>query len=133
MFQKEVAQRISANHGNKSYGILSVLMQAFYDVEFLFDVAAQNFVPPPKVKSAVISLKRKKVFPKIANESFFTTLVKAGFNQRRKTLRNSLSKMVIDKLFLQEKIFSKRAEQLSVEEWIELANHSNQLSTGVIR
>ncbi|HYV90264.1 MAG TPA: 16S rRNA (adenine(1518)-N(6)/adenine(1519)-N(6))-dimethyltransferase RsmA [Chitinophagales bacterium] len=122
MFQKEVAQRIAAKHGNKAYGILSVLMQAFYNVEFLFEVGAQSFVPPPKVKSAVISLKRKKISPHIEDENFLTALVKAGFNQRRKTLRNSLIKMVSDKNFLKEEIFAKRAEQLSVEEWIELAN-----------
>ena len=126
MFQKEVAQRIAAKHGNKAYGILSVLIQSFYRVEFLFEVGAQNFVPPPKVKSAVISLKRKKIFPHVEDENFFTALVKAGFNQRRKTLRNSLNKIITGKNFLKEEIFGKRAEQLSVEEWIELANRISQ-------
>jgi 16S rRNA (adenine1518-N6/adenine1519-N6)-dimethyltransferase len=126
MFQKEVAQRIAAQHGNKTYGILSVLIQAFYNVEFLFEVGAQNFVPPPKVKSAVISLKRKEIPPQIADEHFFFALVKAGFNQRRKTMRNSLSKMISDQKFLKEEIFGKRAEQLAVEDWIELANRLSQ-------
>ena len=123
MFQQEVARRIASNHGNKEYGILSVLLQAYYDVEYLFEVPAACFVPPPKVKSAVIRLKRKKIQPEIENEAFFLQLVKAGFNQRRKTLRNSLSKMVNDEELLKADIFNKRAEQLSVLEWIELSNH----------
>jgi 16S rRNA (adenine1518-N6/adenine1519-N6)-dimethyltransferase len=123
MFQKEVAKRITANHGNKEYGILSVLLQAHYEAEYLFEVPSSCFVPPPKVKSAVIRLKRKKIIAEIASESFFLQLVKTGFNQRRKTLRNSLSKIVNDEKLLKADIFNKRAEQLSVMDWIELSNH----------
>jgi len=123
MFQKEVAKRIASNHGNKEYGILSVLLQAHYEVEYLFEVPSTCFAPPPKVKSAVIRLKRKKILPEIEKETFFLQLVKAGFNQRRKTLRNSLNKMVNDEKLLKADIFHKRAEQLSVTDWIELSNH----------
>ena len=126
MFQKEVAQRIASKHGNKEYGILSVLLQAYYEVNYLFEVHEQSFSPPPKVKSAVIQLQRKKDPPYLKNESFFRALVKAGFNQRRKTLRNSLSGVIDRRRIGEEKIFSMRAEQLSVNEWIDLANQLSE-------
>ncbi|MEO5675888.1 MAG: 16S rRNA (adenine(1518)-N(6)/adenine(1519)-N(6))-dimethyltransferase RsmA [Chitinophagales bacterium] len=121
MFQKEVAQRIAAGHGNKQYGILSILIQVYYEVKLIFDVGPESFYPAPKVQSAVIILKRKKIFPVIADEQLFIQLVKAGFNQRRKTLRNSLGK-ILNSGILKDPVFSKRAEQLSVEDWIALAN-----------
>lgn len=122
MFQREVAQRIAAKHGNKAYGILSVFMQAYYDVQYLFEVHEKCFNPPPKVKSAIIQLLRKKTFPGITSEKIFTQSVKAGFNQRRKTLRNSLKHLVSDQELLSDETFNQRAEQLSVEEWTNLAN-----------
>jgi 16S rRNA (adenine1518-N6/adenine1519-N6)-dimethyltransferase len=122
MFQKEVALRIAAAHGNKEYGILSVLMQAFYEVTCLFEVHEQCFSPPPKVKSAVIQLVRKKNPSALKNESLFRALVKAGFNQRRKTLRNSLAQFLPGQNPVSVQLLSRRAEQLSVYEWIDLAN-----------
>lgn len=120
MFQLEVARRIASPHGNKDYGILSVLLQAFYDVKFLFRVNEGSFSPPPKVKSAVVALYRKTNPLQLENESFFRALVKTAFNQRRKTLRNSLSRMV--HYWADEKLSSLRAEQVSVSEWIKLSN-----------
>lgn len=114
MFQREVAQRVVATHGNKSYGILSVLVQAFYDVEYLFDVSPNCFNPPPKVMSGVIALKRKTTVPDMRSEKHFFNLVKIAFNQRRKMLRNTL-KPLLSEQELQDPIFTKRAEQLSVE------------------
>jgi 16S rRNA (adenine1518-N6/adenine1519-N6)-dimethyltransferase len=122
MFQKEVAKRIASKHGNKDYGILSVLMQAYYTVEYLFDVEEGSFAPPPKVKSGVIRVIRKTTDAGIANEEFFFKFVKAAFGQRRKTLRNSLSGFIADKEKLSGEIFNLRAEQLSVQQFIELAN-----------
>jgi 16S rRNA (adenine1518-N6/adenine1519-N6)-dimethyltransferase len=121
MFQKEVAQRIAAGHGNKDYGILSVLIQAWYRVEYLFEVHEQCFNPPPKVKSAVIRLTRLEQQYDIANERKFFTLVKTAFNQRRKQLRNPL-KGLFDKTYLQDSIFSKRAEELSVADFVALSH-----------
>ncbi|RAJ04166.1 16S rRNA (adenine1518-N6/adenine1519-N6)-dimethyltransferase [Chitinophaga skermanii] len=121
MFQKEVAQRIASGHGNKDYGILSVLFQAYYDVEYLFDVEENAFNPPPKVKSGVIRCKKLKVPYDIANEKKLFTLVKAAFNQRRKQLRNPL-KGYFDKEMLQDEIFTKRAEQLSVADFVALSH-----------
>lgn len=121
MFQKEVAQRIAAGHGNKEYGILSVLMQAWYKVEYLFEVHEQCFNPPPKVKSAVIRLTRLEQPYDIASERRFFTLVKTAFNQRRKQLRNPL-KGLFDKTHLQDSIFSKRAEELSVADFAALSH-----------
>ncbi len=126
MFQKEVAKRICTIHGNKEYGILSVLVQAFYSAEYLFDVDENAFSPPPKVKSGVIRLKRKQQDSGIKNEEYFFKLVKAAFNQRRKTLRNALSGFVNDKEKLSREIFSKRAEQLSVQDFILLSNQLQQ-------
>lgn len=120
MFQKEVAQRIAAQHGNKVYGILSVLIQAFYSVEYLFDVPPSAFTPPPKVVSGVICLRRKKAVLSVKSERAFTVLVKTAFNQRRKMLRNA-TKSLFDEETLQHQIFNKRAEQLSVTEFAQLS------------
>ena len=116
MFQKEVAERIASKHGNKTYGILSVLLQAFYDIEYLFTVHEHVFSPPPKVKSAVIRLTRNSRQQLNCDESLFFKVVKTAFNQRRKTLRNALSVM-FDKSLLTDSIFDKRAEQLTVEDF----------------
>jgi 16S rRNA (adenine1518-N6/adenine1519-N6)-dimethyltransferase len=121
MFQKEVALRIAASHGNKDYGILSVLLQAWYRVEYLFEVHEQCFNPPPKVKSAVIRLSRLEQDYDIASERKFFNLVKTAFNQRRKQLRNPL-KGLFDKTHLQDSIFSKRAEELSVADFVALSH-----------
>ena len=119
MFQKEVAQRIVSPPGTKVYGILSVLVQVFYEVEYLFDVPPASFDPPPKVISGMIRLKRKKVSIPVKSERSLFILVKAAFNQRRKMLRNPL-KAFFDTETLTEEIFSKRAEQLSIEQFAEL-------------
>ncbi len=120
MFQKEVSERIAAKHGNKTYGILSVLTQNYYDVEYLFSVSEKVFNPPPKVKSGVIRLTRKKNLPEI-DYNFFKKLIKTAFNQRRKTLRNSLKSYNLSDSLKQDIIFAKRPEQLSPEEFLELA------------
>lgn len=119
MFQKEVAQRVAAAHGNKTYGVISVLIQAFYNVEYLFDVNEQSFTPPPKVKSGVIRLRRKNEVVEMNSEKQFFTLVKTAFNQRRKTLRNAV-KSLFDAPVLEDPVFNKRAEQLSVEDFATL-------------
>ena len=119
MFQKEVAQRIVSKAGSKVYGILSVLVQAFYEVEYLFDVPPESFNPPPKVMSGVIRLKRKTELLPMKSERALFTLVKAAFNQRRKMLRNSLKSLFEDD-FLQDSLFDKRAEQLSIEQFAAL-------------
>ena len=116
MFQKEVAQRIAANPGNKSYGILSVLIQTFYEVEYLFDVSQNAFNPPPKVMSGVIRMKRKETTVAFKDQRSLFSLVKMAFNQRRKTLRNA-TRSLFDETVLQEEIFNKRAEQLSIEDF----------------
>ncbi|MFT4094294.1 MAG: 16S rRNA (adenine(1518)-N(6)/adenine(1519)-N(6))-dimethyltransferase RsmA [Niabella sp.] len=116
MFQKEVAQRVAAPAGNKTYGILSVVVQAFYDVKYLFDVNEQCFNPPPKVKSGVIKMYRKKEVAPMKSEKHFFSLVKAAFNQRRKTLRNA-TRNFFDEPVLQNDIFNKRAEQLTVKDF----------------
>lgn len=119
MFQKEVAQRVAAREGNKVYGVLSVLVKAFFEVEYLFDVNENSFQPPPKVKSGVIRLLPRKNKPAMRSEKDFFMLVKTAFNQRRKTLRNAL-RALFDPLELQDPLFDKRAEQLSVEQFAEL-------------
>jgi 16S rRNA (adenine1518-N6/adenine1519-N6)-dimethyltransferase len=121
MFQKEVAERIASKHGNKSYGILSVLLQAFYDIEYLFTVHEHVFDPPPKVKSGVIRIVRNLTQKLPCNEALFFRVVKTGFNQRRKTLSNSLKSILLN-LKPQDDIFRKRPEQLSVHEFVELTN-----------
>lgn len=119
MFQKEVAQRVAAPSGNKVYGVLSVLVQAFYDVKYLFDVSEQCFNPPPKVKSGVIKMYRKSNIYPMKTEADFFKLVKASFNQRRKTLRNA-TRILFDEQVLKDEIFNKRAEQLTVKDFAEL-------------
>src|SRR5688572_6328859 len=119
MFQKEVAQRAASKEGNKVYGVLSVLVQAFFEVEYLFDVNEQCFTPPPKVKSGVIRLLPKKQPVIMKNEKAFFLLVKTAFNQRRKTLRNAV-KGLFEPTILEDELFSKRAEQLSVQQLAEL-------------
>ncbi len=119
MFQKEVAQRVAAKEGNKTYGVISVLVQAFFSVEYLFEVSEQSFMPPPKVKSAVIRLLPLEKPVNMKDERSFFQLVKTAFNQRRKTLRNAVKNLFADTL--KDEIFNKRAEQLSVKEFGELS------------
>lgn len=118
MFQKEVADRIASPPGSKRYGILSVLLKAFYDIEYLFTVHEHVFYPPPKVKSAVIRLKRNNVVHLDCDERLFFKVVKTAFNQRRKTLRNALKSMVPDGVSLPVALGEKRAEQLTVDDFI---------------
>lgn len=122
MLQKEVAERIAAGPGSKAYGILSVLLQAWYDIEYLFTVSEHVFNPPPKVKSGVIRLVRNNVRELGCDESMFKTIVKLSFGQRRKTLRNSLRSFAKNPEVLTDEIFNKRPEQLSVAEFIRLTN-----------
>jgi 16S rRNA (adenine1518-N6/adenine1519-N6)-dimethyltransferase len=121
MFQKEVAKRISAPAGTKVYGVLSVLVQAFFDVEYLFEVSEHCFYPPPKVKSAVIRIVPKKETLNISSEKDFFLLVKTAFNQRRKTLRNGV-KNLFDEEILKSAIFNKRAEQLTIYDFAQLTH-----------
>lgn len=120
MLQKEVADRLSATHGNKTYGILSVLLQAYYEIEYLFTVEPQVFIPPPKVRSAVIRLKRNYVRQLDCDEVLFKKVVKQGFQNRRKTLRNALKPLELHPSMQQESVLNKRAEQLSVDDFVEL-------------
>lgn len=117
MFQKEVAERICEQAGSKTYGILSVLTQAFYETEYLFTVSEHVFNPPPKVKSGVIRLKRKTDYHLNCDEGLFFSVVKTAFNQRRKTLRNSLKALLTDEI-KENPIFSKRPEQLAWQEFV---------------
>lgn len=119
MFQKEVALRLAAKEGNKVYGVTSVLIQAYFQVEYLFEVHEKCFTPPPKVKSAVIRLTPVKIKTAMKDEIYFSKLVKAAFNQRRKTLRNAV-KDLFDAAILQEEIFDKRAEQLTIQQFGQL-------------
>ncbi len=121
MFQKEVAERITAVPGNKTYGILSVLTQAYYNTEYLFTVNEQVFYPPPKVKSGVIRLIRKNNETINCDDALFKKIVKTGFNQRRKTLRNSLKSLTQNIETLHD-FFNKRPEQLSWLQFVELTN-----------
>ena len=127
MIQKEVAERIASKPGKKAYGILSVLIQAWYDVEYLFTVHEHVFNPPPKVKSAVIRMTRNSTKELGCNEKLFKLIIKTTFNQRRKTLRNSISS-ILDKNnpLSADPIFNKRPEQLSVQEFIDLTNKVGQ-------
>ncbi len=126
MFQYEVAERICEKEGTKKYGILSVLTQAFFDTKLLFEVPNKFFVPPPKVNSAVILLKRKKNLKINCNEKLFFKIVKISFQQRRKTLRNSLKQLNLTDNLREHIIFDKRPEQLSVNQFIDLTNLINQ-------
>jgi 16S rRNA (adenine1518-N6/adenine1519-N6)-dimethyltransferase len=120
MFQKEVAKRICSKEGSKVYGILSVLTQAFYKAEYLFTVPPTVFNPPPKVESGVLRLTRKEDYSLPCDEKLFFRVVKTGFQQRRKTLRNSLKSFNLSDNLKANVIFDKRPEQLSVEQFIEL-------------
>jgi len=122
MFQKEVAKRIAEKEGSKVYGILSVLTQAFYDVEYLFTVPPTVFNPPPKVDSGVIRFIRKENYTLPVDEKLFYRVVKTAFQQRRKTLRNSLKTMNLSDNLREDIIFAKRPEQLSVQEFINLTS-----------
>ena len=130
MIQKEVAERIAAGPGSKTYGILSVLIQAWYRVEYLFTVHEHVFNPPPKVKSAVIRMTRNETTELGCDERLFKQIVKTTFNQRRKTLRNSISS-ILDKShpLSADPIFNKRPEQLSVQEFVELTNQVKEALT----
>ena len=120
MFQKEVALRICGNPGNKTYGILSVLSQVYYETNYLFDVPPNVFSPPPKVNSGVIALRRKENLVIDFDEKLLFRVVKTGFQQRRKTLRNSLKSLDIPKTILEDSIFDLRPERLSGDQFIEL-------------
>lgn len=120
MIQKEVADRIVSPPGSKVYGILSVLLQAFFDIKYLFTVGPGVFNPPPKVNSAVIRLRRNEFEKLPCDERLFKNVVKAGFGQRRKTLRNSLKTINLPKELSQDEMLSKRAEQLSVADFVAL-------------
>lgn len=126
MFQKEVAERIAAKPKNKTYGITSVLLQAFYNIEYLFTVDENVFTPPPRVKSAVIRLTRNSTEQLECNEKLFKQVVKAGFNQRRKTLRNSIKAFQLKPEFLTHNYLSQRAEELSVNDFVALTNMVQQ-------
>lgn len=118
MLQKEVARRIASPKGSKEYGILSVLLQAWYDIEYLFSVPPGVFNPPPKVNSGVIRLKRNQVKQLDCNEKLFFQVVKGGFGNRRKTLRNSLKSFQLTEEFKVNPILDKRAEQLDVADFV---------------
>ncbi|MDO4819740.1 MAG: 16S rRNA (adenine(1518)-N(6)/adenine(1519)-N(6))-dimethyltransferase RsmA [Prevotella sp.] len=130
MIQREVAQRIAATPGSKQYGILSVLIQAWYDVEYLFTVNEEVFNPPPKVKSAVIRMTRNDTSTLGCNEALFRRVVKTVFGQRRKMLRVSLRQLVDDVSTLGDTpLLTHRPEQLSISEFVELTNMITQVST----
>lgn len=123
MIQKEVAERIASSPGRKSYGIISVLLQAWYDIEYLFTVDEHVFDPPPKVKSAVIRMTRNKRTALDCDEILFKKIVKTSFNQRRKTIRNSLKSLIgKENTYLEFPVFDKRPEQLSISQFEELTN-----------
>lgn len=127
MLQKEVAERIASKPGKKAYGILSVLLQAWYDIEYLFTVNEDVFNPPPKVKSAVIKLVRNNRIKLECNEKLFKTVIKTSFNQRRKTLSNSMKPLLgKDNTVYTDPIFKLRPEQLSVDEFVRLTNLTEQ-------
>ncbi len=124
MFQKEVAQRAAAKEGSKVYGVLSALVQAYYDVEYLFDVSNECFIPPPKVQSGVIRLIKKEKELNFKSDRAYWVLVKTAFNQRRKTMRNAV-KSLFPAEVLQEEIFSKRAETISIDNFAALTYKMN--------
>ena len=132
MIQKEVAERIAAQPGSKTYGILSVLIQAWYDTEYLFTVEPSVFNPPPKVKSAVIRLTRNNVLQLDCDESLFRRVVKTTFNQRRKTLRNNIRPLLTElningEELLKDSLFDLRPERLSVADFIDLTRKIEEL------
>jgi 16S rRNA (adenine1518-N6/adenine1519-N6)-dimethyltransferase len=117
MLQKEVAERLAAGPGSKTYGILSVFLQAYYDIEYLFTVDEDQFIPPPKVKGGVIRITRNQKEHLDCDEKLFKSIVKMAFNQRRKTMRNSLKTMITTDELKANPIFDKRPEQLGVAEF----------------
>ena len=129
MIQKEVAERFTAKPGSKKYGIMSVLLQAFYNLEYLFTVEPQVFTPPPQVQSAVIRLRRNNVLHIDGDENLFFRVIKTGFQQRRKTLRNALKSLLPSKMKLSP-LLAKRAEQLTVADFVALTKH---IASGVDR
>ncbi len=126
MFQYEVAERICQKEGSKKYGIISVIAQAYYNAKLLFEVSNDLFTPPPKVNSALISLKRKENLNLNCDEKLFLKIVKLSFQQRRKTMRNSLKQINLSDNLREDTIFDKRPEQLSVTEFIDLTNMVSQ-------
>lgn len=122
MFQKEVAERICSKCGTKVYGILSVLLSAYYNLEYLFSVEPISFIPPPKVQSAVIRMRRNEVEKLDCDEKLFITVVKTAFNQRRKMLRQALKPMGKNMEDIDPEILTKRAEQLTVEQFVDITN-----------
>lgn len=122
MIQKEVAERIASKHGCKAYGILSVFLQAYYDIEYLFTVGPEVFNPPPKVNSAVIRLRRNKIVQLDCDEKQFRRVVKEGFQKRRKTLRNALKGLNLPENVTSLEIMNKRAEQLTIQDFVDLTN-----------
>jgi len=126
MFQYEVAERICQKEGSKKYGIISVITQAYYNAKLLFEVSNDLFTPPPKVNSAVISLKRKENLNLNCDEKLFLKIIKLSFQQRRKTMRNSLKQINLSDNLREDTIFDKRPEQLSVTEFIDLTNMISQ-------
>lgn len=132
MIQKEVAERIAAPPGSKTYGILSVLLQAWFNIEYCFTVNEHVFQPPPKVKSAVVRLRRNDVTALGCDERFFQQLVKKAFNMRRKTIRNGLREWLHPNI-IQNEVFNKRAEQLGVDEFVALTKliSENPLVSGL--
>lgn len=127
MFQKEVGERVCARPGSKAYGILSVLLQAFYETEYLFTVEPQEFMPPPQVRSCVIRLTRNRTDRLGCDEALFTLIVKRAFNQRRKTLRNALQSLAEERglplCALPSQTLARRAEELSVRDYVEIASY----------
>ncbi|MBO4488622.1 MAG: 16S rRNA (adenine(1518)-N(6)/adenine(1519)-N(6))-dimethyltransferase RsmA [Bacteroidales bacterium] len=133
MFQKEVAERVTAQCGHKQYGILSVLLQAFYDTEYLFTVGEHEFSPPPKVKSAVIRLTRNFDKKLNCNEQLFKTVVKTAFNYRRKTLRNALGSLDFPAEVVQsDPLFTRRAEQLTIADYEHLTRYLENSGSSVL-
>jgi 16S rRNA (adenine1518-N6/adenine1519-N6)-dimethyltransferase len=132
MFQKEVAERISSPSGSKKYGILSVLVQAYFEIDYLFTVNENVFVPPPRVKSAVIKLKRNEVNGLDCDESMFLKIVKAGFNQRRKTLKNSLRNYIFIESEKLTTMLTKRAEQLTVYDFVFLTQNAKHRTNEIL-
>lgn len=128
MFQKEVAERCASPAGSKDYGILSVLIQAYYNIDYLFTVKPGTFNPPPKVNSGVIRLSRNQAVTLACDEKLFWRVVKGGFNQRRKTLRNALSGTIPKEKMDDNPYFDKRAEQLTVADFIALTQHLTMLN-----
>lgn len=122
MIQKEVAERIAEKPGSKTYGILSVLLQAWYDIDYIVSVGSGAFCPPPKVQSAVIRLRRNSRSSLGCDEKLFKTVVKTAFNQRRKTLRNALKPLLKESIDSSDPVFDLRAERLSVEDFVALTN-----------